>query len=67
MESRRLSTPWILQIFPLFNSKLGKILATSLREEKEQERERERERERKREVGEEIFWHSNNTKSRCMK
>jgi hypothetical protein len=35
-------TPWILQRFPLFNRKLEKILATSLREEQEQEKEREK-------------------------
>jgi hypothetical protein len=40
MAPRRLSTPWILQRFPLFNSKLEKILARSLREEQEQEKER---------------------------
>jgi hypothetical protein len=40
MAPIRLSTPWILQRFLLFNSKLGKILATSLREEQEQERAR---------------------------
>jgi hypothetical protein len=51
MVPRRLPTPWILQRFPLFNSKLEQILATSLREEQEQERR----------VGEERFWHSNNT------
>jgi hypothetical protein len=42
MAPRRLSTPWILQRFPLFNSKLEQILATSLREEQEHKREREK-------------------------
>jgi hypothetical protein len=49
MAPRRLSTPWILQRFPLFNSKLGQILATSLREE--QTRAREREEWEKRDFG----------------
>jgi hypothetical protein len=35
MAPKILSTPWILQRFILFNSKLEKILATSLREEQE--------------------------------
>jgi hypothetical protein len=38
MAPRRLSTPYVLQRFPLFNSKLEQILATSLREEQEQKR-----------------------------
>jgi hypothetical protein len=42
MAPRRLSTPWILQRFSLFNSKLEQILATSLREEQEQKSEREK-------------------------
>ena len=40
MAPRRLPTPYVLQRFPLFNSKLEQILATSLREEQEQEREK---------------------------
>jgi len=40
MAPRRLPTPYVLQRFSLFNSKLEKILATSLREEQEQKRER---------------------------
>jgi hypothetical protein len=47
MAPRRLSTPWILQRFSLFNSKLGQILATSLREEQEQEKERKKSGRRK--------------------
>jgi hypothetical protein len=35
-----LPTPYVLQTFPLFNSKLEQILSTSLREEQEQERAR---------------------------
>jgi hypothetical protein len=35
MAPRRLSTPWILQRFYLFNSKLEQILATSLRRKNE--------------------------------
>jgi hypothetical protein len=38
MAPRRLSAPYVLQIFPLFNSKLEKILATILREEQGQKR-----------------------------
>jgi hypothetical protein len=63
MAPRRFPTPYVLQRFHLFNSKLEQILATSLRE-----REREREREmREQRVEEERFWNSNNTKSRCVK
>jgi hypothetical protein len=40
MAPRRLPTPYVLQIFHLFNNKLELILATSLREEQEQERAR---------------------------
>jgi hypothetical protein len=40
MAPRRLPTPYVLQRFPLFNSKLEQILATSLREEQEQKRAR---------------------------
>jgi hypothetical protein len=54
MAPRRLPTPYVLQRFPLFNSKLEQILATSLREEQEQ-------REQKQRMGEERFWHNNTT------
>jgi hypothetical protein len=38
MAPIRISTPYVLQIFHLFNSKLEQILATILREEQEQKR-----------------------------
>ena len=40
MAPRRLATPYVLQRFPLFNSKLEQILATNLREEQEKKRTR---------------------------
>jgi hypothetical protein len=43
MAPRRLSTPWILQRFILFKSKVEQILATSLRRKNENKKERERE------------------------
>jgi hypothetical protein len=42
MAPRRLSTPWILQRFFLFNSNLEQIFATSLRRKNENKKERER-------------------------